>query len=78
MYMVKIHTDLLPGQAIELNTAKPNSVQVGQTEYFTSIGTGPDPCDHKIRIIDTNYFLKVIINDKVSVDWNRGNIIPSI
>ena len=76
--MIKIHHDtLIPNQVIEFNTAKPNSVLVGLTEYSNSIGTG-DPSTHKIRIIDTNYYLKVIINDKVSIDWNRGDHIVTV
>ena len=64
MYLIKIFTNILD-QPIELKTTNPNSVIVGTNEYSEKIGT-------RIRVIDTNYYLKVVIDDKISIDWNRG------
>jgi len=64
MYLIKIFTSILD-QPIELKTTNPNSVLVGANEYSDAIGS-------RIRVIDTNYYLKVVIDHKVSIDWNRG------
>ena len=68
MYMVKIFsTATAPDQPIELKTSNPNSAIVGSNEFRGTIGD-------RIKIIDTNYYIKILIDDRVSVDWNRGKL----
>ena len=64
MYMIKIETSYLDAP-IELHATNPNSVIVGHNEFTNVI-------DNRVKIIDTNYYLTVIFDDKISVNWNRG------
>ena len=64
LYIVKIWTNILE-EPIELKSSNPNSVIVGSNVYTGEIGS-------RISVIDTNYYLKVVLDDKISIDWNRG------
>ena len=67
MYMIKIFTSFL-SDPIELNTTNRNSVIVSANTYANYVG-------NRVQIIDTNYYLKIVIDGMLSIDWNRGMFI---
>ena len=70
MYLIKIYTSFLT-HPIELKTTNPNSVIVGANEYPHAIGK-------RVEIIDTNYYIKILIDGKLSIDWNRGKFFKRL
>lgn len=63
MYMIKIFTSFL-SDPIELKTTNRNSVIVSANTYANYVG-------NRVQIIDTNYYLKIVIDGMLSIDWNR-------
>ncbi|RUS87493.1 hypothetical protein EGW08_004747 [Elysia chlorotica] len=64
LHIVSIKTPYYP-DPILLKSTNPGTVLMGGTEYINTVGPN-------IQIIDTNYYLSLLVDDLFSVHWNEG------